>query len=65
MGRPLLPGEPLPGDQITRRPLETAPLEQLAIKRITIIAAAAGESIVVLNIHSSSHIGVYPQVPQV
>jgi hypothetical protein len=42
--------EPLPGDQITTRPLETAPLDQLAIKRITIIAAAAGRSIVVLSI---------------
>jgi hypothetical protein len=42
--------EPLPDDQITTRPLETAPLDQLAIQRITIIAAAAGRSIVVLSI---------------
>jgi hypothetical protein len=38
--------ETLPGDQITTRPLETAPLVELATKRITIIAAAAGRSIV-------------------
>jgi hypothetical protein len=39
-GTPTTTVEPLPGNQITTRPLETVPLVELATKWIAIIAAA-------------------------
>jgi hypothetical protein len=57
--------EPLPDDLINTRPLGTAPPGLLETRRITIIAATAGQSIVVLNIHSSSCFRAHLLVPPV